>query len=92
MAKKYLMDSVFWGSIRTVARGDNAYLIMLISSNEFHILITLSSLRQGNVQIHPQSVQKTPFFKRALLAEFSTKKTKTITVCIRKEAGSIVLV
>ena len=23
MAKKYLMDSVFWGSIRTVARGDN---------------------------------------------------------------------
>ena len=23
MAKKYLMDSVFWGSIRKVARGDN---------------------------------------------------------------------
>ena len=23
MAKKYLMDLVFWGSIRTVARGDN---------------------------------------------------------------------
>ena len=31
-------------------------------------------------------------FKRALLAEFSTKKTKTITVGIKKEAESIVLV
>ena len=40
----------------------------------------------------PEVSRNRTIFKRALLAEFSTKKTKTITVGKRKEAGSIVLV
>ena len=40
----------------------------------------------------PEVSRSHTIFKRALFAEFSAKKTNTITVGKRKEAGSIVLV
>ena len=40
----------------------------------------------------PEVSRNHTIFKRALLAEFSMKQTKTISVGKRKEAGSIVMV